>query len=125
MNTIYYATDGNWYDLLNMTNRLSQNDLNGNGNNKGGILSQNMVGHKVNVYQITFSDLTKNVVNGSGLGNSWAPIFNVPGVAIQDEGRAGAIQGSSNGSRHEYTITDDSAAYAAKSLKDMWNGVQG
>lgn len=91
-----------------------------------------MLGHKVNVYKLTPNAVTDAVVNDLG-GKIFVNLPNtkLPATLLVQSGIGANIRwSSSTNDRHTYTITSDSAAYQAKSLKAMYagttdNGTQG
>jgi hypothetical protein len=124
LTTIYYATYGDPLNITNYGNRLNGNNLNGNGNTAGGVLSADMLGHKVNVYKVTPNKITDAVVNdlGGKIFVKLPGIKNPATILVQSGIGANIRWSSSTNDRHTYTITQNSAAYSAKSLKAMYEG---
>ncbi len=124
LGTVYYATDESLLNLTNRGNRLTGDDLNGNGNTAGGILNANLLGSKITVYKMTFTDMKKNAHDYTlqALNN---PIFKDGNSSIKRTGITASINGNSMGTAKQFTVTQDSAVYAAKTLQQMYNGITG
>lgn len=97
-------------------------NTNGVGNIAGGILNGSMLGQKVTVYKmdIKADNFNPDAQKTAGL----VPIFPLGQTPIVPLACDGLLEGTSGSAHKTFTITQGSAAYAAKILKAMYNGTQ-
>ncbi|MEY2347758.1 S-layer protein [Lentilactobacillus buchneri] len=122
LGTVYYA-----YKTTNLntdTNRLQADDLNGAGNTEGGIINSNLAGTQITVVKLDFSNVKDNLVDGFFATLQTKIFTNGTDSTIKPSGFDARLKPVS-ATKKTFTVKAGSAAYQAKSLQDIYNGITG